>query len=113
MAEGPDQERGPAVTFDFTGVRLSTPEKSDEQEEQIDVVVNGVRLAGMSVSVGVFTWALRAGGLVSSLLASLPAWRYVDPLPVLERAERQRVVWRAEDGEAPPDEVGELLRGDS
>ena len=72
----------------------SGPEKRSAEEQQFDIMVNGVRLTGVSLSVGVVTWALRAGGIVSSLLASLPAWRFVDPLPVLERAERARVVWR-------------------
>ncbi|MFO1321692.1 MAG: DUF4347 domain-containing protein [Burkholderiales bacterium] len=113
MAGDPDDARGPAVTFDFSGVRLDPPGQKDEQEDQIDVVVNGVRLAGMSLSVGVVTWALRAGGLVSSLLASLPAWRYVDPLPILERAERQRVVWRTGADDEEVDTIGELLGNDS
>ena len=30
-------------------------------------------------------WLLRGGVLLSSLLSSLPAWRLVDPLPVLSR----------------------------
>jgi hypothetical protein len=32
-------------------------------------------------------WAARAAGLIASLLASSPAWRHVDPLPVLGRDE--------------------------
>lgn len=39
--------------------------------------------AGMSVSVGYVVWMLRGGVLVSALLSSIPAWRLVDPLPVL------------------------------
>jgi hypothetical protein len=30
-------------------------------------------------------WLLRGGVLATSLLSSLPAWRFVDPLPVLAR----------------------------
>ena len=30
-------------------------------------------------------WAARAAGLIASLVASAPAWRHVDPLPVLGR----------------------------
>jgi hypothetical protein len=71
--------------------------RQSEEEQQFDIMVNGVRLTGVSLSVGVVTWALRAGGILSSLLASLPAWRYVDPLPILERAERGRVAWRKDE----------------
>jgi hypothetical protein len=35
------------------------------------------------LSVGYLIWLLRGGTLVGSMLSSLPAWRFVDPLPVL------------------------------
>lgn len=88
--------------------QTSGPENRSAEEQQFDIMVNGVRLTGVSLSVGVVTWALRAGGILSSLLASLPAWRFVDPLPVLERAERARVVWR--DDEANEDEDDDARR---
>jgi hypothetical protein len=34
-------------------------------------------------SIGYVLWLIRGGLLLSSLLSSLPAWRFVDPLPVL------------------------------
>ena len=43
--------------------------------------------AGMSLSVGYVVWLLRGGVLVSTLLSSLPAWRLIDPLPVLGRMD--------------------------
>ncbi|MEE9146934.1 MAG: hypothetical protein V3U27_05990, partial [Candidatus Tectomicrobia bacterium] len=35
------------------------------------------------LSIGYVVWLVRGGMLLSSLLSSLPAWRMVDPLPVL------------------------------
>ena len=35
------------------------------------------------LSVGYLLWLTRGGALLSSMLSSLPAWRFVDPLPVL------------------------------
>jgi hypothetical protein len=35
------------------------------------------------LSIGYVLWLIRGGLLLSSLLSSLPAWRFVDPLPVL------------------------------
>jgi hypothetical protein len=40
---------------------------------------------GLSFSVGYVVWLVRGGILLSSLLSSLPAWRMLDPLPVLAR----------------------------
>lgn len=36
-----------------------------------------------SVSIGYVLWLLRSGALLSSVLATIPAWRSIDPLPVL------------------------------
>ena len=44
------------------------------------------------MSAGFVVWALRAGGVVGSLVASIPAWRNVDPLPVLA-PEEDRPKW--------------------
>jgi hypothetical protein len=43
--------------------------------------------ASLGLSVGYVVWLLRGGVLVGSLLSSLPAWRFVDPLPVLGRLD--------------------------
>ena len=61
--------------------------EDDPERQQIEIVMNSVRLSGMALSVGAIWWAARAAGLVASLLASSPAWRHVDPLPVLGRDE--------------------------
>jgi len=36
------------------------------------------------LSVGYILWLLRGGTLLASMMASLPAWRAIDPLPILE-----------------------------
>jgi hypothetical protein len=43
--------------------------------------------AAVSLSVGYVVWLLRGGVLVSTFLSSMPAWRLVDPLPILERLD--------------------------
>jgi hypothetical protein len=59
-----------------------------------DVDINAIRLTGMALSVGFVWWALRASGLIASLLASAPAWRHMDPLPVLSAGDKgKRVAW--------------------
>ena len=46
-------------------------------------VVGSTIVASTGLSVGYVMWLLRGGVLVSSLLSSMPAWRLMDPLPVL------------------------------
>jgi len=35
------------------------------------------------LTVGYVFWTVRAGYLLTSLIAQMPAWRFVDPLPIL------------------------------
>lgn len=60
--------------------------QQSEEEATVETRVAGtVFAASTSLSVGYVIWLLRGGVLLSSLLSSLPAWRLVDPLPVLSR----------------------------
>lgn len=49
-----------------------------------------------SLSIGYVVWVTRGGVLLTSLLASMPAWRSIDPLPVLARVDARG---RDDDGE--------------
>ena len=60
----------------------------DLEKPRMDQVVFGtasVSLGGFSV--GYILWLLRGGSLVASMLTSIPAWRMIDPLPVLDFLE--------------------------
>ena len=57
-----------------------------------------------SLSIGYVVWLLRGGVLLTSLLASMPAWRSIDPLPVLAR-----VAARGKDDEGEDDSLRGLL----
>jgi hypothetical protein len=56
-----------------------------EEEHKGSSVFSTANMAGVSLSVGVVLWALRAGGLLAALAASTPLWRDLDPLPILGR----------------------------
>jgi hypothetical protein len=63
--------------------------RADLQEEA-RVEYNAVALttaASLGLSVGYVLWLLRGGILVGSMLSSMPAWRFVDPLPILGRLD--------------------------
>ena len=64
----------------------------------VDQTVVGSTVAvSTGLSVGYVLWLVRGGVLLSSVLSSLPAWRLVDPLPVLAYAQKSP-------GMAPDDE---------
>jgi Domain of unknown function (DUF4347)/Cadherin-like/Right handed beta helix region len=57
---------------------------SNERSIQLDKnVIASTTAVSTTLSVGYVIWLVRGGALLSSLLASIPAWRAVDPLPVL------------------------------
>ncbi len=48
-----------------------------------ETVVGGSLALSAGMSVGYVVWLARSGVLLSSIMTSLPAWRFMDPLPVL------------------------------
>ena len=53
-------------------------------ENRLEKSVVGLTIvASTGLSVGYVMWLLCGGVLLSSMLSSMPAWRLVDPLPVL------------------------------
>ena len=65
----------------------------NDERRQLEVVLGAVRVTGLALSVGAVWWAARAAGLIASVLASSPAWRHVDPLPVLGKDEDEETQW--------------------
>jgi VCBS repeat-containing protein len=53
--------------------------------EKIDLYTVGTATAlTTAVSAGYVWWTLRGGYLIASALSSIPAWRLIDPLPILQ-----------------------------
>jgi len=111
-------ETAPQTLPDWTA-QTAFPEAShDSQQEQIRILMESVRMGGIALSVGVVWWASRVTGLIGSLLASMPAWRHLDPLPIVGRDDEEEEQWSgSEDTEADADELAvsmvfESSRGD-
>ena len=60
-------------------------DESSQQQLVVRNVVAGSTVATSAVSVGYILWLLRGGVLLGSVLTALPAWRFVDPFPVLSQ----------------------------
>jgi hypothetical protein len=74
-------------------VRPAFPAAEEDARDRIEVLLEQVQIGGMALSVGVVWWASRISGLLGSLLASAPAWRHIDPLPVVGRDEDEDKKW--------------------
>jgi len=82
--------------------------RHDEAPHSFDVAFDSARITGMALSVGAVWWAARAGGLMASLLASTPAWRHVDPLPVLGHDDDEpEIDWNTPDKNPPEEDASE------
>jgi hypothetical protein len=78
-----------------------------QRKEEFAVVLDTAQLGGIGLSVGVVWWASRLTGVVGSLLASAPAWRHLDPLPVISGGGTDEDDWRddAQDLDAEADDL--------
>jgi hypothetical protein len=91
----------PPVDFSVRTVR-----RDDDAPRSFDIALESARITGMALSVGAVWWAARAGGLLASMLASAPAWRHVDPLPVLGRDDAEpEIDWSGPEQDPPEDEA--------
>jgi hypothetical protein len=62
-------------------------EELDERAQIEQWMAGSAAFGGLSLTVGYALWLLRGGALLASLLSTLPAWRLIDPLPVLARVD--------------------------
>jgi hypothetical protein len=57
-----------------------------EHAAHVRIMAGSATLVSAGMSLVYFVWAIRAGSILSSLLSSMPAWKLVDPLPILDQA---------------------------
>jgi VCBS repeat-containing protein len=70
-------------------------------------VVGSSLAATTGLSIGYVLWLIRGGMLLSSVLSSLPAWRLVDPLPILASLDNE-----SEDEHTDDDSLESLVEKD-
>jgi hypothetical protein len=52
--------------------------------EQNKIVFSGAATVSVGLSISYILWLLKSGMLLSSALSAMPAWRLIDPVPVLQ-----------------------------
>ena len=68
---------------DFVKSLDKQQEDLNEQRSLTQTIIGSSVGISSGLSVGYLIWLIRGGTLMGSVLSSLPAWRFVDPLPVL------------------------------
>ena len=79
LAQAQDTSMYASLTQDFEKRQLD----SEETTAASRAVVGSSLALTTGVSIGYFLYLLRGGAIMASMLTSLPAWRFVDPLPIL------------------------------
>ncbi len=62
-------------------------DRIDDEVQAPDIVIGSVAGATSVVSAGYVVWLLRGGHILAGMLAQLPAWRLIDPLPILAQLD--------------------------
>lgn len=65
----------------------------EEQAEERSWFTMAIKGAGLTTSAGFMVWIVRGEALLAGLLGSLPAWRYFDPVPILNIDRKEKDVW--------------------
>jgi len=96
---------GPVSVVDLArGGVLEEIASSGESSGPISLA-EGVQFASVALTAGAVTWAIQAGGLLTSLLVSMPVWREFDPLPVVTEDENKGGDDEEEDDDASGEEM--------
>ena len=96
---------GPSTLASWSASTAFPDEGHGKERDQIQIIMETVEMGGIALSVGVVWWASRVGGLIGSLLASMPAWRHLDPLPIVGRDEEEEQWYEKQDADADADEL--------
>ena len=70
-----------SIEPDFVWVRQT--EVQVPSDETGVLLTDPVRVTGITLTAGILWTLTRSGGLLTSILMGVPAWRHVDLLPVL------------------------------
>ena len=100
----PKFEGSARADWSITSAYRDDSSLTTQQKEQFTVIMDSAEMGGIALSVGVVWWASRITGVIGSLLASMPAWRQLDPMPVVGRDDEDED-WNEQDNEAYADEL--------
>ena len=75
----------------------------DEQLREL-----GVSAGSVGLTAGYLSWLLRGGSLMASVLAAMPTWRTLDPLPVLSGMRGQKEAVKTRDDQQE-EEAAQIL----
>jgi hypothetical protein len=79
----------------------------EEEAGGLSLFVDTLKGTALAFSAGFVAWLLRGGTLLAGLLATLPAWRHFDPVPILNMNKKDKEDWTRRVKEATKIEIRE------
>jgi len=76
--------------FSLDRLKQFADEANSKRRDNAEFIIPAAEtsvIVSSSLSVGYVLWLLRSGTMLASVMATLPAWRTFDPLPVLDTLE--------------------------
>jgi hypothetical protein len=80
----------PAANSDFWRQLDQVGHDLDSERHSTQLTVGSTSAVTALMSIGYVIWAVRGASMAASFLATLPMWRWMDPLPVLESWESRK-----------------------
>lgn len=68
-----------------------------------------MQVTGAAASTGLVVWALNSGGLLSSVMATVPVWSSIDPISILDQSNIESQRTEDEDEQADEEAAAEML----
>ncbi|MCB1759748.1 MAG: hypothetical protein KDI68_08220, partial [Gammaproteobacteria bacterium] len=96
----------PSFLNDLDRLRQNSGDLSDLEQQRVASSI----AVSTGLSVGYVAWLIRSGALLSTALSSLPAWHFIDPLPVLGSVAERRSGNAEGPGEDDEDEIETMFK---
>ncbi len=92
----------------FGQITRETAERSRSEANVETVTAAAAGTVTLAASTGYFIWTLQSGGLLASALSAMPAWRWMDPMTILDtRGGTSGRRWGRGGSKADPGDEGE------
>uniref|UniRef100_UPI0035682B4A hypothetical protein n=1 Tax=Neptunomonas sp. TaxID=1971898 RepID=UPI0035682B4A len=103
----PDEtgRNSPEFINDVNQMLADLDNAADIENKEMKMSAEAITGVSITLTAGFVSWALRAGSLVASFLAVMPAWRHLDPMPILAADEKSRRKLSPLEGDDDFDEI--------
>ena len=85
LASGPIDTALRALAHRAPAIDVDVATRDDQPHGLVEALQDPLLMASAAFTVGFVWWLTRSGGLLTTMLMAIPAWRHVDLLPVLAR----------------------------